>query len=70
MIAGCIFDESLSGESMALHVFKTPNSRFLNNLLWRLACDAMMQPLCDYACSAWYPSLRKDTQKNTIGFSQ
>ena len=69
---GCIFDESLSGESMALHVLTKINSRrrflyrenkFLNKLLWRLLRNRMIRPYFDYACSARYPSLRKDLQK-------
>ena len=66
---GCILDESLSGESMALHVlnsrlrFLYRQNRFLNKLLRRLLCNMMIQPFFDYACSSWYPSLRKDSQK-------
>ena len=69
---GCILDESLSGESMALHVLHKINSRlrflyrqnrFLNKLLQRLLCNTMILPFFDYTCPAWYPSLRKDLQK-------
>ena len=69
---GCILDESLSGESMALHVLNKINSRlrflyrqnrFLNKPLRRLLCNTMNQPFLDYACSAWYPSLRNNLQK-------
>ena len=47
----CILDESLSRESMALHVFNKINSklrflyrqnRFLNKPLWRLLCNVMI----------------------------
>ena len=57
---------------MALHILNTINSRlrflyrqnrFLNKPLRRLLCNAMIQPFFDYACPAWYPSLRKDLQK-------
>ena len=57
---------------MALHVLNKINSRlrslyrqnrFLNKPLRRLLCNAMIQPFFDYACSAWYPNLRKDLQK-------
>ena len=57
---------------MALHVLNKINSRlrflyrqntFLKKLLRRLLCNAMIQPFFDYACPAWYPSLRKDLQK-------
>ena len=69
---GCILDESLSGESMALHVLNKINSRlrflyrqnrFLNKPLRRPLCNAMIQPFFNYACPAWYPSLKKDLQK-------
>ena len=65
---GCILDESLSGESMLLHVLNKINSRLrflykqnriLNKLLRRLLYSAMIQPFFDCACPAWYPSLRK-----------
>ena len=65
---GCIFDETLSGDSMALHVINTVNSRlkflyrqnkFLSIPLRRLLCSAMIQPFFDYACNAWYPNLNK-----------
>ena len=69
---GCILDESLSGESMALHVLNKINSRlrflyrqsrFLNRLLLGLLCNVLIQLFFDYLCSAWYPSLRKDLYK-------
>ena len=65
---GCILDESLSGESMALNVINIINSRlkflhrenrFLTLLLRRLLCNALIQPLFDYACTAWFPNLSK-----------
>ena len=65
---GCILDESLSGESMALDVVSTINTRlkflyrknkFLSPQLRRLLCDALIQPHFDYACSVWYPNLNK-----------
>ena len=75
---GCILDESLSGESMALHAlnkiisrlrFLYRQNRFLSKPLRRLLCNAMIQPFFDYACPAWYPSLRKDLQ-NRLQVSQ
>ena len=65
---GCIFDETLSGESMAIHVINKINStlrflyhqnKFLNFPLHRLLCNAMIQPFFDYACNAWYPNINK-----------
>ena len=38
-------------------------NRFLNKLLRRLLCNAMIQSFFDCDCPAWYPSLRKDLQK-------
>ena len=65
---GCILDESLSGESMALNVVSKINTRlkflyrkgkFLSPQLRRLLCNALIQPHFDYACSVWYPNLNK-----------
>ena len=66
---GCIFDETLSEESMAIHVINKINSRlrrflhrqnrFLNFPLRRSLCNAMIQPFFDYACNAWYPNINK-----------
>ena len=65
---GCILNETLSGESMALHVINKINSRlrflyrqnrYLNTSLRRLLCNAMIQPFFDYACNAWYPNINK-----------
>ena len=64
----CRFDKTLSGESMAIHVINKINSRlrflyrqnrFLNFLLRRLLCNAMIQPFFDYACNAWYQNVNK-----------
>ena len=55
---GCILDESLSGELMALHVLNKINSRFrflyrqnrfLNKPLRIVLCNAMTEPFFDYA---------------------
>ena len=65
---GCILDESVSSESMALNVIDEINSRlkflhrqnrFLTPPLRRLLCNALIQPLFDYACTAWFPNLSK-----------
>ena len=56
---GCILDESLSDESMALNVVSKINTRlkflyrknkFLSPQLRRLLCNALIQPHFDYAC--------------------
>ena len=36
---------------------------FLNKPVRKKLRNAMIQPFFDYACSAWYTSLRKDFQK-------
>ena len=65
---GCILDETLSGESMAIHLINKINSRlrflyrqnrYLSFPLCRLLCNAMIQPFFDYACNAWYPNINK-----------
>ena len=65
---GCLLDETLSGESMALKVINKINSRlrflyrknrFLSPPLRRLLCNSLIQPHFDYACSAWYPNLNR-----------
>ena len=65
---GCLMDETMSGEAMALHVIHKINNKlkflyrkndFLTPTLKRLLCNALTQPHFDYACSAWYPNLSK-----------
>ena len=69
---GCILDETMSGESMALKVTNKINSRlkfihrknkFVTPALRRLLCNALIQPHFGYASSAWYSNL---TQKMKI----
>ena len=54
--------------SMALNVIDKVNlrlkflhrqDRFLTPLLHRLLCNALIQPLFDYACTAWFSNLSK-----------
>ena len=75
---GCILDETLSGESMALNVinkisskikFLYRNERFLTPGLKRLLCNSLIQPHFDYACSSWYPYLTQNL-KNKIQIMQ
>ena len=63
---GCVLNEIMSGESMALKVINKINSRlkflhrknkFLTPALCRLLCNALIQPHFDYASSAWYHNL-------------
>ena len=75
---GCMLDETMSGETMALSVINKINNklkflyrkkRFLTPTLSRLLCNALIQPHFDDACSAWYPNLTKKL-KNRIQTSQ
>ena len=75
---GCMLDETMSRETMALSVINKINNklkflyrknRFLTPTLRRLLCNALIQPHFDYACSVWYPNLIKKL-KNRIQTSQ
>ena len=66
--SGCILDESVSGESMALNVVDKINARlkflhrqnrFLKAPLRRLLCNSLIQPFFDYACTACFSNLSK-----------
>ena len=65
---GCVLDECLTGESMAMQVctkvtsklkFLYRKSRFLSKDLRRLLCNTPIQSHFDYTCVAWYPNLNK-----------
>ena len=65
---GCLMDETMSGEAMALYVIYNINNKlkflyrkndFLTPTLRRLLCNALIQPHFNYAGSAWYPNLTK-----------
>ena len=65
---GCVLDETMSGETMALRVIEKINSRlkflyrknrFFDAPLRTLLCNALVQPHFDYACTAWNPQLTK-----------
>ena len=69
---GCILDETLSGESMALKVISKINAKlkflyrkktFLTTPLKRLLCNALIQPHFDYACLAWQGNLNQRLKK-------
>ena len=68
---GCLMDEAMSGEAMALNVIHKINNKlkflycksdFLTATLRHLLCNALIQPHFDYACSAWYPNLTKKSK--------
>ena len=74
---GCILDESLSGESMALNITDKINShpmflhrqnRFFNTPLHRLLCNALIKPLFNYGCTNLdsKSSTKKKTKKTKI----
>ena len=63
---GCVTDETMSGEAAALRVIEKANSRLkflcrknwlLDVPLFRLLCNALIQPHFHYVCTAWYPNL-------------
>ena len=65
---GCILDQSLSCESMALNVIDKVNSRLkflqrqshsLTPPLRRLLCNTLIQPLFNCAFTAWFLSFSK-----------
>ena len=69
---GCLLDETLSGQEMALKVLKKTNGKlrflyrqgkYLNSRLRRMLCNTLIQPHFDFACSAWYPNLTKGLKK-------
>ena len=75
---GCMLDETMPGETMALSVINKINNklkflyqknRFLTPTVRPLVCNALIQTHFDYACSAWYPNLTKKL-KNKIQTSQ
>ena len=72
---GCVLDERVSGQQIALKVIHKINSKimflyrknsFLNPELWRMLCNALVQAHFDYACPAWYSNLTKKTKKIQI----
>ena len=69
---GCLLDETMSGESMALKTIKKLNQKlkfsyrknwFLTPELRRLLCNAITEPHFHCACSAWYPNLTQKLKK-------
>ena len=68
---GCILEEIFSDESMALNVVHKINSRpkflhtpncFLTPPLHRLLYNALIQPLSNYVCTAWFLTLSKNVR--------
>ena len=69
---GCVLDETMPGEPMALKVINKMNgklnfiyrkNRFLSPEFRRTLCNALIQPHFDYVCPAWYPSLTEKKKK-------
>ena len=69
---GCILDETLYGEPMALKASNKINgklkflyrkNKFLTPTLCRMLCNAIIQPHFHYACSAWYPNLNEKLKR-------
>ena len=75
---GCILDEAMTGEEMALFVIKKINSKlkflyrkqlFLSKFLRHMLCNAIIHPHFDYACTSWYVNLSKKL-KNKLQVTQ
>ena len=69
---GCLFDSDLSGESMAQRNLYKLNNRlkylyrnknYLSLNARRILCNALIQPIFDYASCVWYFNLREATKK-------
>ena len=70
---GCVMDETMSGEPMALKVINKINGKlkllywknnFLTPGLQRMLCNVLIQSHFDYACSALYPNFNVKLKKN------
>ena len=68
---GCVLDKVMLGEPMVLKVINKTNNElkflywkntFLSPELWRMLCNALIQPHFDYVCPAWYPNLTEKTK--------
>ena len=75
---GCVLDETMSGEPMALKVINKMNgslnvlyrkNRFMRPELRRMLCNMLIQSHFDYACPVWYPNLT-EKMKNKIQITQ
>ena len=69
---GCVLDETLSGEPMALKALNKINGKLklfdrknkcLTPTPRRMLCNAIIQSHFDYACSAWYPNFNEELKK-------
>ena len=69
---GCVLDERMSCEPMALKVINKINgklkflyrkNRYLTTEFHRMFSNAIIQPHFDYACTAWYPNLTEKVKK-------
>ena len=72
---GCLLDETMSAELMALKAIKKVNQKlkflfgknwFLIPELRPLLCNDIIQSHFDYTCSAWYPNLTQKLKKKTF----
>ena len=70
---GCVMDQTMAGESMALKVINKINGKlrfrywqnsFLTPGLRRMLSNALMQPHFDYACSTSFPNFHAKLKKN------
>ena len=75
MYLGCMLDETMSGEPMALKIVNKINGkfmflyrkiRFLSPEIQRMFCNALIQPHSDYTYPAFYPNLTEKNKKIKI----
>ena len=71
---GCVLDETLSDEPMALKALNKINgklkfiyykNKFLTPTLHRMLCNALIQQHFNCAYSAWYPKLNEKLRRKT-----
>ena len=71
---GCVLDERMSCEPMALKVMNKINrklkllyrkNRYFTKELHRIFCNALIHSHFDYACPVWYPNVDEKTEVKT-----
>ena len=77
--AGCVLDETMSGEPMALKVinkidgklkFLYRKNSFLSPELQRMLCSPLIQPHFDCASPTWYPKLAEENEKENTNYAK
>ena len=77
--AGCVLDETMSGEPMALKVinkidgklkFLYGKNSFLSPELQRMLCNALIQSHFDCASPTWYPKITEKNEKENTNYAK